>query len=84
MNSVEERVIRIIAEKLDKKVEEIGKEMSLMPDLGADSLDTVEIIMALEDEFSGLAVPDEEAEKMNTVQDAINFVESHVQKEGSQ
>jgi len=76
MSTVEERVKRIIAEQLGVKEDTIKNEASFIQDLGADSLDTVELVMALEEEF-GTEIPDEEAEKITTVQKAIEYVEEH-------
>lgn len=71
--AVEEKIKAIIAEQLGVKAEEVTPEASFIDDLGADSLDTVELIMALEEEF-GVEIPDEDAEKMATVGDAIRYV----------
>jgi len=76
MSSVEERVKKIVAEQLGVKEEEVKSESSFVEDLGADSLDTVELVMALEEEFE-TEIPDEEAEKITTVQLAINYVNEH-------
>ena len=73
MSSIEERVAKMVAEQLGVKEEEVKAESSFVEDLGADSLDTVELIMALEEEFD-TEIPDEEAEKIATVQDAINYI----------
>ena len=73
MSSVEERVEKIVVEQLGVKPEEVTKEASFVDDLGADSLDTVELVMALEEEFD-TEIPDEEAEKITTVQAAIDYV----------
>jgi len=73
--ATEEKVKGIIAEQLGVKVEEVKPESSFVDDLGADSLDTVELVMALEEEF-GIEIPDEDAEKLNSVGDAINYIES--------
>ena len=73
MSSVEDQVRAIIAEQLGIKEDEIKKDASFVDDLGADSLDTVELVMALEEEFE-TEIPDEEAEKITTVQNAIDFV----------
>ena len=73
MSSVEERVKKIVIEQLGVKEEEVSNEASFVDDLGADSLDTVELVMALEEEFK-TEIPDEEAEKLATVQDAIDYV----------
>jgi acyl carrier protein len=75
MASVDEKVKSIIAEQLGVKSEEVTDQASFIDDLGADSLDTVELIMALEEEFN-VEIPDEDAEKMNTVGDAIKYIES--------
>ncbi len=74
MSEVAEKVKKIVAEQLGVKEEEIKPESSFVNDLGADSLDTVELVMALEDEF-GMEIPDEEAEKIATVGDAIKYIE---------
>ena len=72
MSSVEDQVRAIIAEQLGIKSDEIKNDASFVDDLGADSLDTVELVMALEEEFE-TEIPDEEAEKITTVQNAIDF-----------
>jgi len=72
--AVEEKVKSIIAEQLGIKSEEITPTASFIDDLGADSLDTVELVMALEEEF-GIEIPDEDAEKMTTVGEAIKYIE---------
>ena len=72
--AVDEKVKAIIAEQLGVKAEEVPPQASFIDDLGADSLDTVELIMALEEEF-GVEIPDEDAEKMTTVGDAIKYIE---------
>lgn len=77
--AVEEKVKSIIAEQLGVKVEEIKPESSFVDDLGADSLDTVELVMALEEEF-GIEIPDEDAEKMTTVGDALKYIEEKVKE----
>ena len=71
--SVEERVKKIIAEKLSVDIAEVVPEASFVDDLGADSLDLVELIMAMEEEFD-TDISDEDAEQITTVQDAINYV----------
>ena len=76
MSTIEERVKKIVAEQLGVKVEEVNNASSFVEDLGADSLDTVELVMALEEEFE-TEIPDEEAEKITTVQAAIDYVDSH-------
>ena len=75
MSSVEERVKNIIVTQLGVKAEDVKNESKFIDDLGADSLDTVELVMALEEEFE-TEIPDEEAEKIATVQDAISYIES--------
>ncbi len=77
MSSVEERVKKIVVEQLGVKEEEVSNESSFVDDLGADSLDTVELVMALEEEF-GCEIPDEEAEKITTVQQAIDYINEHL------
>lgn len=72
--AVADKVKSIIAEQLGIKLEEITDTASFIDDLGADSLDTVELVMALEEEF-GIEIPDEDAEKMTTVGDAIKYIE---------
>lgn len=74
--SIEERVKKIIVEQLGVKEEEVKPEASFIEDLGADSLDTVELVMALEEEFD-MEIPDEEAEKITTVQSAIDYVQNN-------
>ena len=72
--SIEERVKKIIVEQLGVKEEDVKPEASFVEDLGADSLDTVELVMALEEEFK-CEIPDEDAEKIQTVQDAVNYID---------
>ncbi|EKE86951.1 acyl carrier protein [Idiomarina xiamenensis] len=79
MSNIEERVKKIIIEQLGVKEEEVKPEASFENDLGADSLDTVELVMALEEEFE-TEIPDEEAEKIKTVQAAIDYVKAHSQE----
>ncbi|MDD5617676.1 MAG: acyl carrier protein [Candidatus Omnitrophica bacterium] len=74
MAEVPEKVKSIIAEQLGVKPEEVTPQASFIEDLGADSLDTVELVMALEEEF-GVEIPDEDAEKMTTVGDAVKYIE---------
>jgi acyl carrier protein len=71
-----EKVKEIIASQLGVEIEEVTPEASFIDDLGADSLDTVELVMALEEEF-GIEIPDEDAEKITTVNDAISYIEAH-------
>jgi acyl carrier protein len=73
MSSIEVQVKGIVAEQLGVKEEEVTNDASFVDDLGADSLDTVELVMALEEEFE-TEIPDEEAEKITTVQQAIDFI----------
>jgi acyl carrier protein len=77
MSNIEDRVKKIVVEQLGVKEEEVTNEASFVDDLGADSLDTVELVMALEEEFK-TEIPDEDAEKITTVQQAIDYVASHV------
>ena len=76
MTEIEERVKAIIVDKLGVDESEVTPEASFTNDLGADSLDTVELIMELEKEF-GLQIPDDQAEKISTVQDAINYIQNN-------
>ena len=78
--TLEERVKKIIAEQLGVNESEITNESSFVDDLGADSLDTVELVMALEEEF-GTEIPDDEAEKIVTVQQAVDYIKTHVKEE---
>jgi acyl carrier protein len=71
-----DKVRQIVADQLGVDVDEVTPEASFVDDLGADSLDTVELVMALEEEF-GLEIPDEDAEKILTVGDAIKYIEEH-------
>ncbi|MBN1794704.1 MAG: acyl carrier protein [Candidatus Omnitrophica bacterium] len=75
-----DRIKKIIAEQLGVKEEEVTESASFIDDLGADSLDTVELVMALEEEF-GLEIPDEDAEKMTTVGDVVKYIEEKTSKE---
>lgn len=76
MSDNEQRVRKIVAEQLGVNESEIKNESSFVNDLGADSLDTVELVMALEEEF-GVEIPDEDAEKITTVQHALDYVNTH-------
>ena len=75
MTNVEDRVKRIVVQQLGVKEEEVKVSSSFVDDLGADSLDTVELVMALEEEFD-IEIQDEDAEKIMTLQDAVNYIES--------
>ena len=74
--SIEQRVKKIVAEQLGVNEADVKNQSSFVNDLGADSLDTVELVMALEEEF-GTEIPDEEAEKITTVQAAIDYIEEN-------
>ncbi len=76
MSNIEQRVKKIVAEQLGVNEAEVKNESSFVNDLGADSLDTVELVMALEEEF-GVEIPDEDAEKITSVQQAIDYVNAH-------
>ena len=76
MGDVAERVIEIISEQMNVDKSQITPETTFVNDLGADSLDTVELVMQFEDEFN-LSIPDEEAEKIQAVGDAIKYIEEH-------
>ena len=78
--ALEDRVRDLIVDQLGVSPDEVKREASFIDDLGADSLDTVELIMAFEEEF-GIEIPDEDAEKMSTVGDAIEYLEKHVEEE---
>ena len=77
--SNEQRVKKIVAEQLGVNESEVKNESSFVNDLGADSLDTVELVMALEEEF-GVEIPDEDAEKITTVGDAVKYIEEKQKK----
>jgi acyl carrier protein len=77
MSSIEERVAKMVAEQLGVKEADVKSSSSFVEDLGADSLDTVELIMALEKEFD-TEIPDEDAEKIATVQNAIDYINSNL------
>lgn len=77
MSSIEERVKRLIAEQLKSELKDVTDEASLMDDLGADSLDTVELVMALEEEFE-TEIPDEDAERIATVKQVIDYIKDQL------
>jgi acyl carrier protein len=76
--SVEDRVVEIVSEQMGVSKDQVLKETSFVNDLGADSLDTVELVMEFEEEFD-ITIPDEEAEKIQTVGQAIEYIEQHTQ-----
>lgn len=76
MSSIEDRVKNIVVVQLNVKEEEAKPEASFVDDLGADSLDTVELVMALEEDFD-MEIPDEDAEKITTIQQAIDYIKAH-------
>ncbi|MBP1733525.1 MAG: acyl carrier protein [Deltaproteobacteria bacterium] len=80
MSSVAEKVKKMIVEQLGVSEAEVVPEAKFIDDLGADSLDIVELVMALEDVY-GIEIPDEDAEKIETVGDAIKYIEEHMKKE---
>ena len=77
MSTIVERVTKLVCEQLGVKEDEVSPEASFVEDLGADSLDTVELVMALEEEFE-TEIPDEDAEKITTVQQAIDYINNNV------
>ncbi len=79
-NEIEARVKKIVVEQLGVKEDEITTEASFVDDLGADSLDTVELVMVLEEEFE-TEIPDEDAEKIVTIKDAVNYIVGRMEKE---
>jgi acyl carrier protein len=79
MAEVEQRVEEIVADQLGLDASEVTPEASFVDNLGADSLDTVELVMALEEEF-GLEIPDDEAEKITKVSDAIAYIKEHLEE----
>lgn len=79
-NEIETRVKKIVVEQLGVKEDEVSLEASFVDDLGADSLDTVELVMALEEEFE-TEIPDEDAEKIVTIKDAVSYILSRMEKE---
>jgi acyl carrier protein len=78
-SNVRDKVIKIVCEQMGQSEDNVSETTSFINDLGADSLDTVELVMELEDEFE-ISIPDEEAEKIRTVGDAIKYIEEHVSK----
>lgn len=76
MNDIEQRVKKVIAEQLSINEADIKNESAFIEDLGADSLDTVELVMALEDAFK-IEIPDDQQEKLRTVQQAIDYIQTH-------
>lgn len=79
MSAVEDKIRKIICEQLDVPEKDVVPEASFVDDLGADSLDQVELIMAMEEEFD-VSIPDEDAEKIGTVQDAIDYITKAIEK----
>ena len=77
MATIEERVVEIVAEQMGVDKAQVTRETSFVNDLGADSLDTVELVMEFEDEFD-ISIPDEDAEKIQAVGQAIDYVEAHL------
>jgi acyl carrier protein len=77
MSSIVDRVVKIVAEQLNVKEDEVTLDASFVEDLGADSLDTVELVMALEEEFD-TEIPDDEAEKITTVQLAVDYINANL------
>jgi acyl carrier protein len=80
MSNIAERVRKIVVEQLGVKEEELRNDASFVDDLGADSLDTVELVMALEEEFE-TEIPDEKSEKITTIQEAIDYIEANIKKD---
>ena len=79
VDELQRKIREIVAEKLHVETEQVTPEANFVEDLGADSLDTVELVMALEEEFE-TEIPDEDAEKITTVQQAIDYINSHLKK----
>jgi acyl carrier protein len=80
--SVEERVIEIVSEQMGVSKDQVTKDTSFINDLGADSLDTVELVMELEEEFD-ITIPDEKAEEIQTVGQAVSYIEEHLKNKTS-
>ncbi len=80
MSNIEQRVKEIVMQQLGVKAEEASNEASFVDDLGADSLDTVELVMAFEEAF-GIEIADEDAEKITTIQQAIDYVKAHAKED---
>ncbi len=80
MSTIADRVRKIVVDQLGVKEEELKNDASFVDDLGADSLDTVELVMALEEEFE-TEIPDEKAEQITTIQQAIDYIESNLESE---
>ncbi len=79
MSNIEERVKHIVVEQLGVKDGEVNLDSSFVEDLGADSLDTVELVMAFEEEF-GTEIPDDEAEKIKTIKQAVDYIQGHMEE----
>ena len=79
MDNIEQRVKKIVAEQLGVNESEVKNESSFVNDLGADSLDTIELVMAFEEAF-GIVIPDEDAEKITRVKEAVSYIEGHSKK----
>lgn len=75
---IQDKVMQIVSEQMSVEKDELSRETSFVNDLNADSLDTVELVMELEDEFD-LTIPDEEAEKLKTVGNAIDYIQTHIE-----
>lgn len=79
--TTQEKVVEVVVEQLGVKKEDVRPEARFIEDLGADSLDTVELVMSLEEEF-GIEIPDEDAEKAKTVGDVVNYIDVKLKQEG--
>ncbi len=79
--TTQEKVVKVVVDQLGVKEEEVKTDARFLEDLGADSLDTVELVMALEEEF-GIEIPDEDAEKAKTVGDVISYIDTKLKQEG--